>query len=1238
MGCTIDELNDQKQMAVQVWNSSNVLIQLKNNMRLGQAECLSTVMSYALDATAAYALQTNSDLLKARPLTKWSDIKTREQLYTRLEADLGFDAKDHSLSVEQRKALVRAFADHRNALALDYDELGHVKGVKFRIPTGDAPPVKSKCRPLPPHLQSVLAEQIKRWLAQKVIKPCDGPWAAPLVPTPKKNGGWHFAVDYRGLNAITQTDARPVANLEDQLAKVRNGSLKKMKYFASLDLSEAYHCVDVAEEDQPKTAMITPKGLYSFNKMAFGLKSAPQSFHQIVQMIEKSMHEADPELAKTVLLYFDDCLLVAETFEELLAKLELFLATIEKIGLRVQPRKCLFCKQRIKWLGHVLTEEGIQPDPDRIKPLIEWETPQTIGDVRSLHGLLGTMRKFIKNFADKTKHIRKHLKPKDPDVNNKKLKKNKNQLIQWDKESQEELDHLVKLLTSAPILGHPDFSKDARPFIVTVDTSSTGIGATLSQEQKEESGKIRERVMAYCSRKLSDWERSYSAYKLELCGLVTALEHFRYFLIARKFKIRTDHLALRWLMKPRHNQVLPALLWRWHQWIAEYQYEIEWVSASKMKVADALSRKRYKEGDFGTMDPPMPKRDPLWKEDADLKEARTREDSGIESDDNLDAALLDKTSYVCSVDLGYESDEFENEERDDAVCTNNITYPGTCFALTRSQTLMEQSLPEEGAPEENQPDANQMEQKKEHNTIDVQMDPSDPSSIVRVERAGLTEHGRKEQFIRHLQAMGVRCGERREEIDKFYAKWDQKREIDGTDEDPNDEDLALEEEYRILTGHKTAVDEDDIREEMKKGVFTYDTPTQVDVMQSVLKSAGNPVGYDDSTSGPFDVLVRKKQSRDTALKFVKDCLDQREAWPTNNMEIKRLIKRLYTFYWIGRENDEGAGPMPPIPDEAEDRTPEDTELQRAGDHHEQRKMRARMHDRQVMLKALCHGHINGEVIKRSRGIVQFNGKIVVPVGVDFHEKIIQAIHHSQGAFHLGINKTKIILDKYFWFNDMAEKIAKYLKGCKQCQDGKRLTFQLVPELGQTSSYSRERLRTWSMDVIQMPKGHNGYGYILTCLDVATSWLEAWPLKRATADKVSEIIEFQLVPRYGEGLAFIVDQGREFIAHVVKRAVHRTNSYIHYGTVYNSQSNPVEWFHRTLEGVIHCLLIDRQQNAKQWPLALQDALRTMRSAPDATTGLSPFFRVFGMQPRISAIERMNLKLEEGGFSFNPDPPP
>ena len=1239
MCCTVGHLSKKKQMPVRLYNPSNVPVRFRNKARLGEAQTLSSLMNCSVGFVDTFALAENSDLQKARPLTKWSDVKTRSQLYQRLEEDLGFDKKDHSLTVDQRKDIVRVFANHREALALNYDELGHVKGVQFRIPTGDAKPVKSKCRPLPPHLDTALTEQVERWLTQKVISPGDGPWAAPLVPVPKKNGGWRFAVDYRGLNAVTETDARPVANLDDQLAKVRNSPMKKLKYFASLDLSEAYHCIDVAEEDKPKTAMISPKGLHYFNKMSFGLKGAPQAFHQIVQMIEQAMHDRDPELAKTILLYFDDCLIAAETFEELIAKLDLFLQTIQKIGLKVQPRKCLFCVQRVKWLGHVITEGGIQPDPDRVKPLIEWETPCTLGDVRSLHGLLGTMRRFVRGFADKTKNIRKHLKPKDTNVNNKKLKKNKNQPIQWDTESQAELNHLVEILTSAPVLGHPDFSEDAQRFIVTVDTSSHGVGATLSQKQRQEDGKLVERIIAYCSRKLRDGERSYSAYKLELCGLVTALEHFRYFLIGKPFKVRTDHRALQWLMKPRHNQALPALLWRWHQWIAEYDYEIEWVSAAKMKMADALSRKRYKDGDFGTMEVPYPKRDPLWAGDASLEDAQKHDDddfwinvmktkfhrtedgdydSGIESDDNVDVALLDREHYVCSVDLDYESDEeeFGGEEN-----TNDSEFDlGTCFAVTRSQQQQTMASPEQSLAEGGGP----MEVDDQSNSADSapSTEQSDPAKE------------RYKEFVDQLTAMRIRWDSMKvEEVKEFFPKWDKRRRLQP-DEDPNEEDMALEREFWRLTGHGEHVEVyyESINSEMEEGEFTYDTPSNLDVKQSVLnEAAGQEVGYDDNTDGPFHLFLYSKQRKDVGLNFIRDCLDGRERWPENDMEVKRLLKRLYHVIWINREEDVTAGPMPVIPDERNEHTPEVERLQRIGNPEEQKKMRARMHDRQMMVTELCRAHRNGAMIKRTQRVLEIDGRIIVPVVVDLHKKMIQAIHHSQGAFHLGVNKTNTILQKYFWFNSMEEKVAKYLRACRQCQDGKRLTFRLKPELGQTSSYSRERLRTWAMDMIHMPEGHGGKNYILTCLDLATSWIEAWPIRRATAEKVAEVISTEIVPRYGEGLAFVVDQGKEFTAHVVKGAVDRSLSKIHYGTVYNSQSNPVERFHRTLEGVIRCLLIDRKLSFKKWPCVLPDALRTLRSAPDATTKYSPYFRVFGMEPRIQAIEWMNIK-PKGGFLF------
>ena len=196
------------------------------------------------------------------------------------------------------------------------------------------------------------------------------------MAVPKKNGGWHFCADYRALNAVTKRDSRPVANLEEKLARIRGDPKKPMKYYASLDLSEAYHSVKLAEEDQEKSAIITPLGLYKFIRMSFGLKSAPAAFHMVVKKIEEVMERTDPEVAESVLLYFDDALIIAESFEELQRKLEVFLNALEEVGMKIQPRKANFGQRKVKWLGHEITEEGIFPDRDRMKVLKEWPTPK----------------------------------------------------------------------------------------------------------------------------------------------------------------------------------------------------------------------------------------------------------------------------------------------------------------------------------------------------------------------------------------------------------------------------------------------------------------------------------------------------------------------------------------------------------------------------------------------------------------------------------------------------------------------------------------------------------------------------------------------------------------------------------------------------------------------------------------------------------------------------------------------
>jgi hypothetical protein len=375
------------------------------------------------------------------------------------------------------------------------------------------------------------------------------------------------------------------------------------KYFATLDLSEAFHCVKIKEEDQEKTAMITPLGLYKFNRMSFGLTSAPQAFHQVVTLIEKQMYAEDPELSQAILLYFDDCIIGATSFADLKNKLDLFLTQIKRLGLKVNPAKCEIGLRRLKWLGHTVSEKGIQPDKDRVAVLDNWPEPKTLGEIRAVHGLLSYFRKFIRNFAARSQHIRGLLKAEG--------------VIKWTAECQREFEDLRAELKKQPLLGHPDFTENAQPFVVTVDTSSLGTGSVLSQTQmvqNPDTDKLekKEVIISYASRRLSQGERSYSSYKLELCGLVSAIEHFRFYLIGRKFLVRTDNRALSWLLKTT-NENVPSTLFRWQQLLQGYDFQVEFISGAKNRLADALSRKGYHSSDYGDMKPPLPHREPLWE-------------------------------------------------------------------------------------------------------------------------------------------------------------------------------------------------------------------------------------------------------------------------------------------------------------------------------------------------------------------------------------------------------------------------------------------------------------------------------------------------------------------------------------------------------------------------------------------------------------------------------------------------
>ena len=1087
MVSVVDKVRDENRVMMRLWNPHSHEVKIKANSILGHANILSEepctpevaqASSHTCwDACAHIAHNVAETLVDSLKMSNGqnndlSNPKNMKELFQRLWKDFQFDSDITILSKDQKVKLIKRVMKRRKALALAPEDVGLVKGIEFSIDTQGHSPIQDKSRPLPPNLIKDLKEQIHRWMKQGVAEPGSGPWAAALVPVIKKNGNWRFAVDYRRLNAITKKDARPVANLNDRLALLKGQVERPLKYWASMDLSEAYHCVPIKEEDKDKTAVITPLGLYRFNRMTFGFCNAPQTFHEVVQLLEKGMMEKDPMVAQTILLYFDDAILGGHTFEELLEKIDLFLQCVEELGLKIQPKKCIIGAKELKWIGHTISADGIRPDPDMVRTIKDWDPPHDSVTLGALTGALNYFRKFNRNHSAKIIKISELVKKTG------KYKKDKPVPLAepWSHEHQKELDDVLEHLMKPPVLMHPDFGPEAGPFIISVDTSSHGVGMSLSQEQEvmnpiTDKKEWREVFIAFGSKKLNPAQSKWSSYRMEMYGLVLAVQNFRYFLLGRKFKIRTDNKALANLMKST-NQNLPAQCFRWQQTLSDYDFEITHVPGKKMKLVDSLSRKTYKNGDEGTLNDFIPFRDIRWDDELEtIEEARIREDDEF---------------WIPFFKKKHEPPK-------------NIPEVAV---LTRSQANMQPEMHED----------------------------------------------------EHFQ--------------------------DGGDTPPTQISPPIAE---YLT-------QDDTWNTLAEGLPEILEETEVNI----------EIPEEPEAWWLKDILkaqLRMDKSTNTIMEYI----NSEKEWPTNASEIKRRVGEIFGQNMIGIATN-----------------PEEEAIAKD----------------QIRLAKMFNASKNGQDyaiknevlwIKRISDGIQ-RSVMVIPKGLI--TTMIQTIHHGEGTFHLGIDRTLTVAEQFYWTPGLKDEITYYINTCKTCQDGKRLPSKSGPGLGQTASRPHQRLKKFAMDCVQMPKGKYGYTYLLTMLDISTTWIEAWPMKHANALTICKILEHDVFPRFGEGLTLLSDQGREFIAKTLKTVVKKYHGRLYYGTAHHPNSNPIERHHRTLVSLIRCLLIDAKSPKEDWPETLSKALYTMRCAPNAQTKQSAFQRVYGFYPFTQAASWLGRDPNQG----------
>ncbi|KAJ3654355.1 hypothetical protein Zmor_013548 [Zophobas morio] len=447
------------------------------------------------------------------------------------------------MNTEEKDAiwkLCHAYRDifHTGRLPLTFNNQ-----IKHQIRTKDENPTFTKSYRYPEVHKEEVRKQIYSMLGQGIIQPSISPWSSPIWIVDKnmdasKEKKWRLVVDYRKLNEKTIDDKYPLPNINDILDK-----LGKSMYFTTLDLPSGFHQVEMHPDDIEKTAFSTGNGHYEFLRMPFGLKNAPATFRRVMGNILRGIQN------EKCLVYLDDIIIFSTSLEEHISRLKEVFERLRKANFKIQLDKSEFLRKEVAYLGHVITPEGVKPNPDKIKAVMNYPLPKTQKEIKGFLGLLGYYRKFIPKFAQLTKPLTKCLK--------------KNAKITHDQQFITTFETCKKILINHPILQYPDFS---RPFILTTDASNVALGAVLSQGQLGE-----DKPIAYASRTLNETEQKYSTIEKELLAIVWATKYFRPYLYGRKFTIYTDHRPLQWLFSLKEPN---SKLVRWRLKLEEYDYDI----------------------------------------------------------------------------------------------------------------------------------------------------------------------------------------------------------------------------------------------------------------------------------------------------------------------------------------------------------------------------------------------------------------------------------------------------------------------------------------------------------------------------------------------------------------------------------------------------------------------------------------------------------------------------------------
>lgn len=453
-----------------------------------------------------------------------------------------------------------------SALLKDYDclfedRLGCIKNIKADIQLKEnAIPKFCKYRPIPFALREKIDMELDRLVEMGVMEPISfSEWAAPIVPVVKSSGAIRLCGDFKvTVNPNVKVDTYPIPRVEDLFASLRGG-----KSFTTLDLSEAYLQMQLSDESKSFMVINTHRGLYRYNRLCFGVNSAPALFQKCMDTILQGLNG--------VICYLDDVLITGIDEADHLRNLEAVFERFRENDVILKMKKCCFMKSSVEYLGHVIDANGLHTNKKKVEAVLDMAQPKNVSELRSFLGLVNYYGKFISKLVDKCKPLHRLLQ-------------NKVQ-FDWDENCHRSFVALKQALSESPVLCH---FNQSLPVGLACDASSSGLGAVIYHIFEDG----RERPIAYASKTLNSSEQKYSQIEKEGLGIVFGLKKIHQYLYGRKFVLVTDHKPLLSIFGPHKGIPVTTAnrLQRWAILLSGYDYTIRYKASECHANADTLSR------------------------------------------------------------------------------------------------------------------------------------------------------------------------------------------------------------------------------------------------------------------------------------------------------------------------------------------------------------------------------------------------------------------------------------------------------------------------------------------------------------------------------------------------------------------------------------------------------------------------------------------------------------------------